>query len=54
MNHIFPSEKTNDVNDLIKSPDISIQYEKKDNDNEVNHIVPSKKTNDGNDLKKIT
>ena len=52
MENIVPSKKTNDVSYLTKSPDMPLQYDKPDNDNEVDNIVPSEKTNDVNDLTK--
>ena len=42
MDNIVPSEKTNDINDVTKSPNVSLQYDKLEDDNEVYNIVPTK------------
>ena len=47
---VVPSEKTNDINDLTKAPEISLQYDKPHNNNEVNIIVTSENTYEVNDF----
>ena len=51
MDNSLPFKKTNDVNDLKKSHEIT-HYDEPEENNGMDNIFPSKNTNDMNDLTK--